>query len=95
MTVTNNDINLIVAEKFGMLLEDSKQLVDTIVDVICQELVAGNRIELRGFGVFAVRQRLAKKGRNIRTGEEVIVPERKVPVFRAGRVLKGLINHNP
>ena len=92
MTMTNNDINVIVAEKFGMPLEDAKQIVDTITGVMRQELVAGNKIELRGLGVFAVRHRLAKKGRNIRTGQEVVVPERKVPVFKAGRVLKSLIN---
>ena len=53
---------------------------------------AGDKIELRGFGSFRIRQRESRKGRNPKTGERVDVPAKKVPYFKPGKELKELIN---
>ena len=65
----------------------------TIFDQITGALARGERVELRGFGAFTVKQRNARIGRNPRTGEEVPVDEKAVPFFTAGKELRGRLNH--
>lgn len=62
------------------------------MDEIATTLSEGNRVELRGFGSFAVKHRLARVGRNPRTGEDVPVEEKWVPVFKAGKDLSARLN---
>jgi len=92
--VTKRDIVLIIADQ--MKGEDIKQkdimsIVQRTLDIIVDSLAQGKKIELRNFGVFKVKSRKAKKGRNPRTGEAVPVPERKVVVFKPGLVMKAKI----
>jgi integration host factor subunit beta len=70
-----------------------EQAVDVIFEEICAALERGDRVELRGFGAFSVRERNARKGRNPRTGESVEVPAKKVPFFKAGKELRMRINN--
>ena len=67
-------------------------MVDVILDEIATALEQGNRVELRGFGAFSVRQRDARVGRNPRTGESVEVDEKRVPFFKAGKELRARLN---
>ncbi len=64
----------------------TKLQVETIIDEMINEIVSilkeGGQVELRGFGIFSVKSRKAKKARNLKTGEEIMVPPRKVPVFK-------------
>ena len=69
-----------------------EQAVDVIFEEITAALERGDRVEIRGFGAFSVRQREARKGRNPRTGESVKVPAKKVPFFKAGKELRMRIN---
>lgn len=71
---------------------DVEKTVSVIFEEIAAALEAGNRVELRGFGVFSVRHRPARAGRNPRTGEPVHVDEKHVPFFRAGKDLHERIN---
>ena len=71
---------------------DAEKIVSTVFDEISAALVNGNRVELRGFGVFSVRSRNARAGRNPRTGEQVSVEAKNVPFFKAGKKLKDLLN---
>jgi integration host factor subunit beta len=71
---------------------DVELIVATIFDQITGALARGERVELRGFGVFTVKQRNARIGRNPRTGEVVPVDERAVPFFKAGKELRGRLN---
>ena len=71
---------------------DVEQIVNTVLDVITGALVKGQRVELRGFGTFSVKDRPARKGRNPRTGEMVNVPAKRLPAFKAGKELKERIN---
>jgi len=66
----------------------TKDIVQSVFDSIVETLVEENRIELRNFGVFEVRKRAARKARNPKTGDEVMVQEKYVVVFKAGKALE-------
>jgi integration host factor subunit beta len=70
----------------------SELIVDTVFRSIVTALQRGEKIELRGFGSFRLRQREPRKGRNPKTGDKVDVPPKKVPYFKPGKELKELIN---
>ena len=71
---------------------DAEKIVSAIFDGISASLAKGHRVELRGFGVFSVRTRNARAGRNPRTGEKVSVEAKSVPFFKAGKKLKDRLN---
>lgn len=82
-----------LAEEYGDLRpEDIERVVATVLDEIGDALAKGDRVELRGFGAFSVRERLARKGRNPRTGEAVQVEAKSVPFFRPGKELRARVN---
>jgi integration host factor subunit beta len=66
--------------------------LSTLFEEITAALARGDRVELRGFGAFSVKQRDARMGRNPRTGEAVPVPEKAVPFFKAGKELRERMN---
>jgi integration host factor subunit beta len=70
----------------------SEVIVETVFRSIISALQRGEKIELRGFGSFRLRQREPRKGRNPKTGDRVDVPPKKVPFFKPGKELKELIN---
>ena len=67
---------------------DVERVVNTILDGVTDALARGDRVELRGFGAFSVRERPARTGRNPRTGESVSVKEKHVPFFKTGKELR-------
>ncbi|AXO12923.1 MULTISPECIES: integration host factor subunit beta [Thalassospira] len=71
---------------------DVERIVATIFDEITDALARGDRVELRGFGAFSVKQREARVGRNPRTGDAVPVGEKKVPYFKTGKQLRERLN---
>src|SRR5687767_4815193 len=73
----------------------SEVIVDSVFQTIIDALHRGEKIELRGFGSFRLRQREPRKGRNPKTGDKVDVPPKKVPYFKPGKELKDLINQTP
>ena len=81
-----------VAAKTGETKKSTESSVNAIVDVITSTLVAGDKVQLVGFGSFEVRKRAARKGRNPRTKEEIKIPASKAPVFKAGKAFKDLVN---
>jgi integration host factor subunit beta len=72
--------------------KDSEVIVDTLFDSVIKALRTGDKLEVRGFGSFRVRQRNARVGRNPKTGEKVEVPAKRVPYFKPSKELKDLIN---
>ena len=70
----------------------SEVIVDTVFKSIIDALHRGEKIELRGFGSFRVRRRRPRQGRNPKTGDQVAVPEKRIPYFKPGKELKDLIN---
>ena len=89
--MTKKEIVRSISEKLGMTQLKTKSLVQTVFDDIVETLVSEGRIELRNFGVFEVRRRAARKARNPRTGDAVLVKEKHVVVFKAGKVLEQAI----
>lgn len=71
---------------------DVERIVSTVFDEITRALTRGDRVELRGFGAFSVKNRDARTGRNPRTGEAVSVPEKRVPFFKTGKDLRDRMN---
>jgi len=78
--------------KLGLTLEQAEKSVNTILQEIIRALAKGNRVELRGFGVFTTRQRNGRIGRNPRTGAPVQVAAKSVPFFKAGKQLRRRLN---
>ena len=71
---------------------DIERIVSTVFDEIVEALERGDRVELRGFGAFSVKDRRARLGRNPRTGDPVRVPEKRVPFFKSGKELRDRVN---
>lgn len=74
---------------------DVERIVATVFDEITDALARGQRVELRGFGAFTVKQRDARTGRNPRTGQAVPVEPKSVPFFKAGKELRERVNAGP
>ncbi|HET6521072.1 MAG TPA: integration host factor subunit beta [Geminicoccaceae bacterium] len=91
--MTKSDLIKRLAEANPHLyLRDIERIVSTVFDEITDALARGDRVELRGFGAFSVRQRTARVGRNPRTGDEVKVPDKVVPYFKTGKDLRERLN---
>jgi integration host factor subunit beta len=91
--MTKSDlINRLHAKSSKLRHHDIENLVTDFYLIIRSALARNLRIELRGFGVFGLRQRKARIGRNPRTGELVSVAEKQVPYFKAGKDLREKIN---
>ena len=75
-------------------LKDCDLCVREILDHMVSSLVEGKRIEIRGFGSFAINVRPARVGRNPKTGDSVLVPEKRVPHFKCGKDLKLRLNRH-
>ena len=71
---------------------DLEQLVNTVFETITKALESGDRVELRGFGAFSVRERKARIGRNPRTGEPVTVEAKRMPFFKMGKGMRERLN---
>lgn len=77
-----------VAEKIGTSRKDAELAVNAVLEVIGDELAAGGRVQLVGFGAFETKHREPRVGRNPKTKEAVQIPASTVPVFKAGKALK-------
>ncbi len=81
-----------VARSGQMTKKDAEVVVSTVLDSIVDSLKGGDRIELRGFGSFRIRERGSRVGRNPRTGARVNVPSKKIPYFKPGKELRERLN---
>ncbi len=91
--MTKSELIQRIAQRYPQLYQrDVERIVSTIFDEITEALVNGNRVELRGFGAFSVRQRNARTGRNPRTGDAVAVADKVIPFFKSGKLLRERLN---
>lgn len=88
MTITKKDIILKIANDTGIKQIDVKKVVQRMLDDITLSLAKGDTVELRNFGIFKIKSRKARTGRNPRTGEQVPVPPKKVAIFKPGLTMK-------
>ncbi len=91
-TVTRADLAEAVYQEVGLSRNESAQLVESVLDEICNALVKDEMVKISSFGSFTVRKKGERIGRNPKTGEEVPILPRKVLIFRASNVLKERIN---
>ena len=81
-----------VAEKAEISKKDSEKALKAFVDVVTEQLKAGDKVQVAGFGTFEVSERAAREGRNPQTGETMKIAACKAPKFKAGKALKDAIN---
>lgn len=81
-----------VAEKAEISKKDSEKALKAFVDVVAEQLKAGDKVQLVGFGTSEVSERAARVGRNPQTGETMTIAACKAPKFKAGKALKDAIN---
>lgn len=85
-------VQLIAERNPHLYQRDVEHVVNAILDEIVDALSKGDRVELRGFGAFSVKNRPARTGRNPRTGETVTVEEKHVPFFKTGKDMRERLN---
>jgi integration host factor subunit beta len=91
--MTRSDLVTQLAERFGQLTHrDTEFAVRTILDAMSAALAKGHRIEIRGFGSFSINRRPPRVGRNPRSGEQVVIPEKLVPHFKPGKALRETVD---
>jgi nucleoid DNA-binding protein len=88
MTLTKKELVLAVAKETGITQVDAKRVIQKALDHLIASLKEGKTVELRNFGVFKVRQRAPRRGRNPKTGQEVPVPPKRVVVFKPGLLMR-------
>ena len=91
MTMTKRELVIRVANGLGVTQSEVAKIIEAVLENISHSLAQGQRWELRDFGVFDVKTRASRIGRNPRTGDQVPVPERKVVTFRPGKRMKEVI----
>lgn len=92
MTTRSDLVNELAARFDQLSQRDAELAVKTILDAMTEAMAKGHRIEVRGFGSFSVTRRPPRIGRNPRSGEQVTVPEKRVPHFKAGKALREAVD---
>ncbi|MCK6423661.1 MAG: integration host factor subunit beta [Burkholderiaceae bacterium] len=91
--MTRSDLVSLLAERFTHLTHrDAEFAVKTMLDAMSDALARAHRIEIRGFGSFAVNRRPPRLGRNPRSGAQVVIPEKRVPHFKPGKALREAVD---
>ena len=91
--MTKSELIEKVVQSHGMLnVKVSEIVVNTVFDSIEEALKSGDKVEIRGFGSFTIRERLGREARNPKSGEVVRIPSKKTPLFKTGKELKERVN---
>lgn len=81
-----------LAQECHLSIQNAQIVVETIFDEIIRVLANGGRVELRNFGIFSMRTRKARMGRNPKTGEQVFISEKRIPYFKPGKAVVNALN---
>ena len=90
--MNRRELIVALAARTGSTKADADRQILALIDIIRESLEKGGRVSLNGFGIFDVRERAARSGRNPRTGETLKIKSAKVPTFKAGASLKAALN---
>ena len=91
--MTKSELIEKVVQSHGILnAKVSEIVVNTVFDSIEEALKSGDKVEIRGFGSFTIRERLEREARNPKSGEVVRIPSKKTPFFKTGKELKERVN---
>ena len=92
--MTKSELISKITNKNSFLYQkDVCKIIDTFFDSVTKALKDGDRVELRGFGTFSTKLRNARIGRNPKTGDPVAIPQKKMPFFKMGKLMKLRINN--
>ncbi len=80
-----------VAQNAGVSKKDAERVVNATIDAITASLVAGDKVQISGFGIFEVKNRDARVGRNPHTKQTIEIPATRVPAFKASKALKDVV----
>ncbi len=86
--MNKSELSAVIAEKTGLSKKDSENFVNLTIDTIKETIETGEKVQLAGFGIFDVKTRDARMGRNPKTKEEIQIPASRVPVFKASKAFK-------
>ncbi|MFH1096348.1 MAG: HU family DNA-binding protein [Candidatus Desantisbacteria bacterium] len=86
--MTKRDLVVKIAQQTGLRQDDVKNVVEGVLDGITDALAAGDKVELRDFGIFKVKSRRSRVGRNPRTGTVVPIESKRVSTFKPGKIMK-------
>jgi DNA-binding protein HU-beta len=92
--LTKADIVDVIASATGLTKVETEAVVDGFIQTVIDTMKQGKNIEIRGFGSFKVKKRKGRVARNPRTGEQVMVEEHFVPIFKVSKELKHLVDEN-
>ena len=81
-----------IADETGLSKKDTEATINSFVNVVSNALAKKDKVQLIGFGTFETRERMARKGKNPQTGEELNIPACVAPAFKAGKALKEKVN---
>ena len=95
MTLTKWDIVQNVTDKLGLSKKDSARIVESVFEIMKEQLSKGDTVKISGFGNFVVRSKNARRGRNPQTGSEMEICARKVLTFKSSQILKKALNGTP
>ena len=90
--MTKSEMAEKLAEKINVKKQQAEEIINIFANSIMEALAKGDKVEIRGFGSFRVRERAEKEGRNPKTGEKVIVPAKKVPFFKTGKDFREMVD---
>jgi integration host factor subunit alpha len=93
MSMTKMDITESVCDKLGIMKKESLHVVESVIDIIKEELAKGNDVMISGFGKWTVKAKKKRKGRNPQTGEAITIDARKVITFKPSTVLRDKVNN--
>lgn len=86
--MTKSDLVAAISEKAGIRKKDAEAALNAFIDVVTEALAKEEKVEIRGFGTFLMKERAPRVARNPRTGEKVEVPAKLSPAFKPGKDLK-------
>ena len=89
--MNKNELVAKVADQSGLSKKDAEKALAAVIDTITAALVAGDKVQLVGFGTFETKQHEARTGRNPRSGETIEIPAASLPAFKAGKALKDAV----
>lgn len=92
--MTKADIVDVIASATGLTKVETEAVVDGFISTVIDSMKEGKNIEIRGFGSFKVKKRKGRVARNPRTGEQVMVQEHYVPIFKVSKDVKHLVDEN-
>ena len=90
--LNKSDLIKVLSKELELPIRKSEEIVDMVFETMSKALLSGDRIEIRGFGSFLVKEYDTYTGRNPKTGEKIVVEPKKLPFFKAGKDLREQLN---